>query len=50
MNEWKITVMGDWGREDALLAEADVIAGGRRLLRHLPHHRVHRRQPLFRRV
>ena len=32
MNEWKITVMGDWGREDALLAEADVIAGGRRLL------------------
>ena len=25
MNEWKITVMGDWGRDEPLLAEADVI-------------------------
>ena len=23
MKDWKITVMGDWGRDESLLAEAD---------------------------
>ena len=36
MKDWKITVMGDWGRDESLLAEADVIAAGRRLLESLP--------------
>lgn len=36
MKDWKITVMGDWGRDEALLAEADVIAAGKRLLASLP--------------
>ena len=36
MKDWKITVMGDWGRDEPLLAEADVIAAGTRLLKSLP--------------
>ena len=36
MKDWKITVMGDWGRDESLLAKADVIAAGRRLLDTLP--------------
>ena len=36
MKDWKITVMGDWGRDESLLAKADVIAGGTRLLDSLP--------------
>ena len=36
MKDWKITVMGDWERDESLLAKADVIAGGTRLLDSLP--------------